>query len=191
VKSGTGCVKGLLLVNLHDYVVDRHGDAAWEAVVARLKTADPEVWSGIVLTSSWYPIRAWNRAFEAAVKMGDDTSAEMRKLGHFVAERDIHKVFRMLLRIAPPEFVLGRTGSLWGRYFDVGTLRPVKVDARRWDITLEAPVSEEIGPGSLTCLGIPAWIDGALALTGTEGARIVHARCRFAGAPRCLFEVTW
>ena len=52
--AGTGCVKGLLLVHLREYLVDGYGDAEWEGVAARLRTSDPEVWSGLILSSSWY-----------------------------------------------------------------------------------------------------------------------------------------
>jgi hypothetical protein len=189
--AGTGHVKGVLLVHLREYVVTHRGDGAWDSALARIKAGDPEVWSGLVLSSSWYPVGAWNRAFDVVVRTVPDPIAEVRKIAYFVSERDIHSVFRMLLRIAPPEFVLGRTGMFWSRYFDVGTLRPAKLGERRWEIALDAPVGEDEAPGTLTCVGVCGWLERALAMTGTNGAKAHHGRCRFIGGTRCHFDVTW
>jgi hypothetical protein len=96
------------------------------------------------------------------------------------------------LKMGSPEFVLGRTDSLWSRYFDVGTFENTEVAKRRWALKLTAPTGEDEAPGELTCgPGVCGWLTQALELTGVKAPRVVHTRCRFRHAPACEYEVTW
>jgi len=190
-EAGTGQVKGVLLVHLREYVIEHHGAEVWDALTPRLAVADPGVWQGLILSSSWYPVRVWNHAFSAFLTGRSDARAELRQIAHFVSERDLSTVFRMLLRIAPPEFVLSRLGALWSRYFDMGSMRPTKLGPRHWEAVLDAPVGEDAAPGELTCMGISGWIERALERTGTRNARIVQTHCRFRGAAHCDYDLTW
>src|SRR5262249_50440716 len=140
---------------------------------------DPDVWAGIVLASSWYPVRAWNRAFRAAVESQPDRQAELRRLAHFVSERDLSTVFRMILNIAQPESVLSRASHLWARYFDGGTVTATKRADRFWQVRLDAPADAELAPDELTCFGLCGWLERALAMTGVKTGRVVQPRCRY------------
>ncbi len=189
--ANRGSVKGVLLVNLRDYVTERRGADGWAQLQSRQKGPDRDVWSGITLSGSWYPVGAWNRALHAFFGEQPDTDAAMREFARFVSERDLHAVFRILLRITSPEFVLGRLRSVWTRYFDSGRFASTERGTRRWEVTIDAPTDEDAAPGPLACVGVGGWIEQALALTGTRGGRVVETRCRFHGAPSCLHEVTW
>lgn len=189
--STSGQVKGLLLSHLRDYVMTRHGDAAWARVQQPLRRQDPAIWDGLILVAGWYPVGAWNRALAAFLAERGDAPTQVRGLAHFVAERDLNTVYRTLLRVAPPEFVLSRTGSLYTRYFDQGVLSPAREQERRWSVQLSASTSIEHAPARDTCLGIACWIERAVILTGTNSVQVTEAACRFDGAPHCRFLVTY
>jgi hypothetical protein len=183
--------KGVVLLHLREYVAQRHGAAKWGDIQRRMQRDDAAVWNGLVLASSWYPMATWNRSLHAFAHAFDAPDAEVRKFGEFIAERDLHTIFRILLRVAPPDALLGRTGSLWTRYFDSGTLTPEPRGPRSWQMIIDAPVGEAEAPGELTCRGVCGWVEQALVLTGTKTARVKEVGCRFAGVPRCSFDVTW
>jgi len=190
--QATAQVKGVLLVHLREFVVETHDLPTWKELEQRLRAIDPEVWTGLMLVSSWYPIGAWNRAFQIVISSGGtDPGSELRRLAHFISERDLNTVFKMLLRLAHPESVLSRASSLWSRYFDVGSLSAKQRGPRSWEVNLEAPVGENAGPGELTCHGVCGWLERAIELTGIKHSHIAHARCRFNGATQCSIDVTW
>ena len=189
--QATGQVKGVLLVHLREYVLENHDAATWKEIEHRLRGIDPEVWTGLMLVSSWYPIGAWNRAFQIVTSAGADPNNELRRIAHFVSERDLNTVFKMLLRLAQPESVLSRASSLWSRYFDVGNLNAKQRGPSSWEVTLEAPVAENAGPGELTCFGVCGWLERAIELTGIKHAHIAQSKCRFNGSTQCAIDVTW
>ena len=39
--------------------------------------------------------------------------------------------------------------------------------------------------------GLGGWVEHAVALTGVTTGKVFETRCRFNGAPKCLFDVTW
>src|SRR5262245_38303385 len=97
--QATAQVKGVLLVHLREFVVESHDLPTWKEIEQRLKAIDPDVWTGLMLVTSWYPIGAWNRAFQLVVSSGgSDPNIELRRLAHFISERDLNTVFKMLLR---------------------------------------------------------------------------------------------
>jgi len=185
--------KGTLLKNLADYVEHHHSAAAWREVVEALPPDDRAVIDGLLLVGGWYPVGVWNRAVTAYVRrFANDADHEMTAIARHVADRDLNTLFKVLLKMGSAAFVLGRTDSLWSRYFDVGKLEPREVDDHRWALTLTAPTAEDEAPGALTCgPGVCGLLKQALELTGVKAPRVVHARCRFAAAPTCEYDVSW
>lgn len=185
--------KGTLLKNLGDYVVERYSQPAWRAVVDSLPADDRAIIDGLLLVGGWYPVGVWNRCLGAFItRHAKDVDGEMIAVARYIADRDLNTLFKVLLKMGSAEFVLGRTDSLWSRYFDVGKFVPSEVDKRPWSLKLTAPVGVDEAPGELTCgPGVCGWLMQALELTGVKAPRVVQARCRFHAAPACEYEVTW
>ena len=185
--------KGTLLKNLGDYVHDRHGAAAWRVVVDALPADDRAIIDGLLLVGGWYPVGVWNRCIESYIaKFALDADAEMTAVARHIANRDLNTVFKVLLKMGSPEFVLGRTDSLWSRYFDMGELTNRELEERHWLLKLSAPVGEDAAPGALTCgPGVCGWLTQALQLTGIHAPHVVHTHCRFRSASACEYDVTW
>jgi hypothetical protein len=185
--------KGTLLKNLGEFVVERHGPAAWREVVDALPEDDRAIIDGLLLVGGWYPVGAWNRCVAGYIKrFAKDADAEMTAVARHIADRDLNTLFKVMLKMGSAEFVLGRTDSLWSRYFDVGKFENDELAKRHWSLKLTAPVGEDEAPGELTCgPGVCGWLTQALELTGVEAPRVVHARCRFRAAPSCEYDVTW
>ena len=185
--------KGTLLKNLGDYVVEHHSQAAWRAVVDELLPDDRAIIDGLLLVGGWYPVGVWNRTIACYIaRYAKDADAEMTAVARYIAERDLNTLFKVMLRMGSAEFVLGRTDSLWTRYFDVGRLENDELDKHHWRLRLTAPVGVEEAPGELTCgPGVCGWLTQALQLTGVKAPKVVQARCRFHAAPACEYDVTW
>jgi hypothetical protein len=164
----TGKAKGTVFVHLREFVTRQHGMVAWDGVRGALPEDDRRTLDELVITGGWYPVAIWNRALTAYLpEHFDEADDGMRRLAGYIAENDLNKLYKMILSMGSPEFLLKRTGSLWSRYFDVGTLEATEIAPKRWHLTLTAPKESEAAPDYYTC------------------------ECRFYAAPRCEYEVTW
>jgi hypothetical protein len=187
-----GQVKVTLLVHLRAFAIRAFGDAGWERVLARARGDDRAVLDGLLLVGGWVSVGIWNRAIEAFLADNySDPREAMGTFAEFVAENDLHSLFRLALKVGAPDFVLGRTASLYNRYFEAGTFAPQKIATRHWLATLTAPRHEDEGPGLFTCdAGVCAWLKHALELSGTRPT-VVHSKCRFRHSPHCEYDMTW
>jgi hypothetical protein len=188
----TGRAKQTLLVHLRAFVVREFGDTGWERLVASLPAEDRTCLEGLLFSGGWIPVGIWNRAVGAFLASNyADTRVAMGDLATFIADRDLSTVFRLVLKVGSPDFVIGRAGSIYSRYFEPGTAVPQKIGPRHWRNTLVAPRGEDEGPGLDTCeTGVCAWLTHALRLSGVQPT-VNHVKCRFDRAPQCEYEVTW
>jgi hypothetical protein len=185
--------KGTLLKNLGEYVIERHGQPAWRQLIDSLPADDRAILAGLVLAGGWYPVGVWNRVLAAYLaRHAKDADAEAEIVARWIADRDLNTLFKVMLKMGSPEFVLARTDSLWSRYFDSGKIESAEVAKRNWALKLTAPVGLDDAPSAFTCgPGVRGWLTQALALTGCKSPRVVQTRCRFQSAPACEYEVTW
>jgi hypothetical protein len=185
-----GLCKGTLFVHTRQFVLSTGGNAAWSAIEDQLPSRDRKLLDGLMLVGRWYPIGVWNRLLDAYV--GRYHPTRMLELARYTATQDLNVLFKRVLKLGAPEMLLRRSNALYSRYFKGGLLDAEEVAPRRWHLILDAPTSEESGPGAITCThGICGFLIEGLALTGVRGAQIFHARCRFGGAKYCEYEATW
>ncbi len=186
-----GRCKGSILVHLREYANTSYGQGAWADMMGRATPEDRAILGGIVIAGGWYPVGVWNRALGAL--LAQHTVAidnEMRKVASYIADRDLNSVYKMILRLGSPEFLLRRTDSLWSRYFDSGRFTHQELGPKKFKLLLEAPHTGDT-PDRLTCgPGVSAWIEMGMKNTGVEG-RVQHVSCRFENKERCEYIATW
>src|SRR6185295_15159026 len=129
-----GHAKGTLLLNLRAYVERQHGPTGWRNVVDFVGDSDRAVLDGMMLTGGWYPVGVWNRVVDAYLSRAEHPGQEMNEIARFTADRDLNSLFKALLRMGSPAFVLSRTDSLWRRYFDAGEFRPKQTSPRQFTL---------------------------------------------------------
>ncbi len=187
----SGQAKGSLLVHLRGFVLRKHGDPAWKDVLERLPSEDQKILGGILIMGGWYPVGVWNRALDRYLPtyFGDPMKA-MTELCHVIARDDLTTHYKLILKVGTPDFIMGKSGSLWARYFDTATLVPRELAPCKWRLDLEGSRLEDEAPSAYTCEGVCAWLISALKLTGTT-LDIVQTRCRFVGSPVCEYEASW
>lgn len=190
--SRRGRAKGLLFNYLREWVVAKHGEAAWTKAVAKALPAEREAYGGLILASSWQPVSAWNRLCVAFfTEHYPDPNTGMRDFCSFLGERELTTLVKMMLKLGSPEFMLKRTGFLWNRYFDTGIFGAEEHGPGQWRLWLEGDSDEEATAGALTCANGPGpWLERGLALSGNPGT-VRHMRCRYKGHDRCEFEARW
>jgi hypothetical protein len=194
VGEQVGHGKGSLLIHTRDYILRTRGRTVWDELLESSSAEDREVLGGIYLAGGWYPIGVVNRIVAAYCENHHAQSPddEMKRLSAYIADTDLGGVYKMVLRLGSPDFLVKRTPSLWNRYFDVGDLTPSQVGSREWRLRLVMPLEDERAPNRFFCgPGCPAWIEMGLKLTGAERARVEHVECRFENREACVYRVTW
>ena len=106
-------VKGLWFVALQQYLRDAHGERELERVVQGMP-AQYQAALRAPLTSSWYPEAALQSALAAAYTSTARANDQIfMELIEGVTEHGISRFFRVLLRMATPEFVLKQVPAMW------------------------------------------------------------------------------
>jgi hypothetical protein len=182
-----GRAKGSLFVQTRRFV---GGDAKWSELVATVSPADQRVLNEPFASNGWYPVALWNRLMDSY--LAREGGPKVTELSRYIAAEDLNIVFKMLLKMGSPEFVLRRTEAIYLRYFDVGQFMAIELEPRKWKLTLEGTTARDGAPGPVICAwGVPGWLTEALVRTGAKNVRVTHAKCRFQGAPKCEFSTSW
>lgn len=187
-----GRAKGSIFVYTRELVQQRLGTDGWARASRAFEPETAAFFDGVLLASSWYPVVHWNALVGVVLPMlGGGPNEAMRDLASHIAQQDLSSVYKLVMKLGSPEFLLRRTGQLWSRYYDTGALTPEELGERQWKLTLTAPLAKDAAPDGFTCgPGVTAWVGSGLQLSGTK-ARVVETRCRFRGATRCEYDVTW
>jgi hypothetical protein len=182
--------KGSIFVHTKKFVATKRGPQAWPTLLGQLPAEDRQTLEGPMAGATWYPVGLWNRLMRKFVAAnGGEVAIE---LSRYIAAEDLNFIFRMLLKMGSPEFVLKRVSAIYLRYFEAGALTATENSPRDWTLKLDAPREENGGPGEVVCTyGVCGWITEALARTGAKKPQVVHTRCRFRNAPACEYHVTW
>jgi hypothetical protein len=167
-------VKGLVYMRTHEFFAEKvPGGSA--ALLPLLTRELRDFFSQTFLASGWYdalPIASLVRA--EAKAMGHSVADYLEARAGWQAEKDIHTVYRMLLRLASPGLVAGRLAKMMGQVLDFGK---TEILERRTD-GMKAVVR-----GMPEALG--EWYSGGLTVYAMRALAIAGAKqpsCRMVGA---------
>lgn len=158
--------KGTAVKSLKDYIIEEHGTEGLQRWLEALAPASRAIHQGTILTNAWYPfedgllgpMKAMDRMFYQGRAEG------AWRQGRYTAEKNLHGIYKVFVKVANPQFLIRNTASLWHTYYDGS----------------QAEVSD-IGPGRavLTLTGIETasldydhsvggWVERALEICGCQ-----------------------
>ena len=116
--------KGFTIQNLLAYVHERFGEETVRTAVESLPP-DLQVHTDLrtTLAVGWVPVETYFGIVQSVVEQhfgGDPAGAQT--IGYEVTLRDIHSIFKMVLRFTTPSMVLGMARRMWRSYCDQGEL---------------------------------------------------------------------
>ncbi|HXY40126.1 MAG TPA: DUF2378 family protein [Vicinamibacteria bacterium] len=180
-------VKGAVIVASLRYLRERFGEEPAAHVRQGLPRADRLALEGKVLASSWYPASLLLRFMEEAEwQLGSKQPELARHMGRASADYGLTTVYRVIFRLASPEFIVSRAASAFGRQWDTGKLAQEEHSRGRAVFSLQG------FQGALPfCTHILGWMERTLELAGATDVRVVHASCLHRREAECRFEGTW
>lgn len=116
--------KGFTVQNLLAYVHERFGEeTARQAVASLAPELRPHADPSTTLAAGWVPVEVYFGIIQHVVALhfeGNPVGAQT--IGYEVTLRDIHSIFKMVLRFTTPGMVLGMARRMWRSYCDQGEL---------------------------------------------------------------------
>ncbi len=178
--------RGTLLAHATAFVRETMGgEAGWARFLGCMEAADAEAIRNAVAVG-WYDTRLYVRTLHALRTFSPQPHV-LDMFGRFSADRDVSTLYRVMLRLANPSFVVEKATQLWSRYHDSGrwTMNRVAVNRATGDLSGWRVVDEA------ACETLNGYLERLLQLVGAEGAVSRHVACRARGAKICTFDMDW
>jgi len=187
-KDRVAYTRGLNPLGAMAYVREKGGAEAMRRVLARLPEEDLIPLSSERLSSTtWVPFRSQARLLEAIDKtFGTGDGSTLFEVGFFMSQRDIPRVFRPLLRLGNPGWILEVSTKLWRVYHDRGSWQVL-----RTPVTVLATLQDHDESHEAFCGTLVGWLTGACEISGGKDVMVDHPVCHARGAPNCVFTTRW
>ena len=179
--------KGSVYESTRAFVQQEFGAEAVARVLAALPAADRQLLSSATAIE-WLPVEPVLRFHHQMEKLcGSDDLTVCVRAGRFSAGWSMNSVLKAFVRLRSPRWLVDMAASVCGRYHDSG----------HWELEPEQPqriAGRLLGfdvRDSYFCARLRGWLQGAVELTGGQGAAVVEPRCRCRGQDHCLYVMTW
>lgn len=179
--------KGTVFESTRLFALREYGEAGLERVLAELSADDRRVLSEVTAIG-WYPVEPVLRFHHALDRVfGQGDYALCVAAGRFSAGWSFNTVLKLFVRFRSPLWLIERATSVWGRYHDTG----------KWQVSSPSPqrIVGEIHDFAVRdpafCARLRGWLQGAVELTGGDGATVAETRCACRGQPFCAFTLDW
>lgn len=181
-------VKAVALESRRRAVLARFGEEGVARVAETLPDEPRRLWSGAAFTSSWLPIAPQLEVDRAILRVlcGDDLERLVTIVTE-AAESELHLLYRFLLKLGSPGFLLKRIGVAFETKVRPGSMRFVE-GGERFGMS---EIHDVVLPPYVCARTAPAWAARALELTGARDVETVHTAFRHRGDPCCRYETRW
>jgi hypothetical protein len=188
IVARSGQVKGNLVNSRARYVEEHWGEAALKTLRERLSGDARAYVTDHFVTGNWYAYKPLIEVDVAIIEgpMGGDWT-QMRQFGAEIAFYDLRSLYRALIRMSTPSFLLGHIGIAYGLYFKGGKMFSPGGDASHRTIVLEGGAS----PRYMCTYGFTGWFCAAAEAAGARRVRGVHSRCQHLGDRACEWQMEW
>ncbi|MGC4116656.1 MAG: hypothetical protein QM765_19215 [Myxococcales bacterium] len=180
-------IKGVSFIHMNDFLRQEFEEAGHAKVVAALK---PDVAKTLASAfgHEWYPFAHMvdvERAVAQAHFGGDATQIE--RFGFYDGTRQVGTIYRFLLRLLEPAFLLKQGNKIWRSYMNCGDLATESTGPRSCLVRLSG-----YDPLDRThCFENVGAFKASLMVCGSKTPKVEHVECRLEGKPACVYHASW
>ncbi|MDY7226278.1 helix-turn-helix domain-containing protein [Hyalangium rubrum] len=181
-QAKVGFTLGIKIANKRDFVCERFGMPAWQALLATLSEGD-RTRIEAVDPAAWYETGLHERLLNALCQQLHADDALLLTMGRADADRELSTVFRWFLRLMRPSFAIRNMNLYWRRAHDTGHWNSrqegtqVTAELRDWALVHRA-----------ACITVLGNMGRVMELFGARVGLLEHPECRAEGAPLCIFR---
>jgi hypothetical protein len=181
-------VKGSTVLSRLQFLEERYGASAKQAVIASLSPEWQAVAAKGVPPHEWVPYEFYVDINVAADRLhGRGDLALCREMGRFSAERNLPTLYRIFYRLGSPLFIFRKAARVWEVHYDSGRMVPVQEGERA--IRLKMVDFEK--PHRAHCLSVHGWAERSAELSGATLVHSEEERCRLRGDAACEIVMLW
>ncbi|MGC4116657.1 MAG: hypothetical protein QM765_19220 [Myxococcales bacterium] len=180
-------IKGVSFIHLADFLRQEFGEAGFSSVAARLGPGAAKTLSS-PFGHEWYPLThivEIERAL-AEVHYGGDYK-QIERFGAYDGKRQVGTVYRFMLKLAEPAFLLKLSRKLWRSYMDCGEVAVDNTGPR----SAIARISGYDPLHVVHCHDGVGSFRASLEVCGAKDPKVEHVECRLSGKPACVFRLAW
>jgi hypothetical protein len=181
-------VKGATILTRRQCVDDLFGADAAQKIADALPAATRDVWTKPRLANAWVPMAQLVDVDGAIIGqlLGGDPS-RIRELAKHSANLELNALYKFLLRLGSPDFVVKRLSVAFSTKVQKGTLTHHAGDGTRARLVL----SDVVLPRYYCEHAMPCWGETAVALTGAKQVVGTKDKCRHDGHDVCAWTIAW
>jgi DNA-binding CsgD family transcriptional regulator len=175
-------IPGAKIFLRRDFVRERFGVSAWEAILARVSPEDRQQIAAAE-PGAWYDVHLVERLHQALADHLKADDALLMELGRFDADRELSTVYRWFVRLLRPSFAIRHMNLYWRRSHDTGTWRSwrngteITAELRDWAVVNRA-----------YCTTLLGYLGRTLELFGGKVGPLEHTECRAEGHEACIYR---
>ncbi len=180
-------IKGVSFIHMNDFLREEFGEAGHAKVVAGLAPGVAQTLAS-AFGHEWYPFAHMveiERALTQAHFGGDPRQIE--RFGYYDGTRQVGKVYRFLLKLLEPAFLIKQGNKLWRSYMSCGDFVSESTGPRSCVVRLSG--YDPLDPAH--CYDNVGSFKASLAVCGAKDPRVEHDECRLEGKPACVFHASW
>jgi hypothetical protein len=192
--NGQARTRGLNVLAALDFARRRGGRDVISRVLKHLPEADLQLLTGgegrmgtSLHATHWYPFALQCRLLRALdTELGKGDFSLLYDVGSHMARRDVPRVFRGLIKVGRPGWILELGTRMWRYYHDRG-----RWQLERTPVSVIATLQEHPDADEAFCETFQGWAQAVLEMSGATDIQGGHPACAARGAPHCVFTVRW
>lgn len=182
-------VKGTAVKSIQDYVQTHHSDkyAEWLKAMPEVSRI---IMSKPVYVSDWYSVK--DAAVEPTIALGKvvfngDAVKAGWETGRYSSDIALNGVYKVFVKMATPQFIIGRSGKILPSYYDPSDLAVKETGAKHVVLNIsQLPMNHEVLEARIF-----GWIQRALEVCGCKNVQINPTTSMTKGDASTLLMITW
>jgi len=182
-------VKGTAVKSIQEFVQTKYADKYAEWLKAMPETSR-NIMSKPVYVSDWYSVK--DAAIEPTIAIGKvifngDSIKAGWETGRFSSEQALNGIYKVFVKMATPQFIIGRSGKILPSYYDPSEIAVKETGSKHVVLNIsKLPSNHEVLEARI--LG---WIQKALEVTGCKNVQINPTKSLTKGDPITELMITW
>jgi hypothetical protein len=182
-------VKGTAVKSIQDFVQTKHSDKYTEWL-RTMPEASRNIMSKPVYVSDWYPVK--DAAVDPTIAIGkvifdgDSIKAGM-ETGRFSSESALNGVYKIFVKMATPQFIIGRSGKILPSYYDPSDISVKESGPKHVILNISRlPMNHEVLEARIF-----GWIQKALEVTGCKNVLVNPTKSMTKGDSITELRISW
>ena len=167
------------------WVVEHHGESAYDATLERLTPEHASAIRAAVHPTFWVPFDAFIALSETIdLRYGKGDLSLCRELGRYAANVNLPTLYRIFYKLGTVPYIMSKATAVWSAHYDSGSARTI--DHGAGDISIR--VENFATPHKVHCLAVLGWIEESVRISGSILTGSAEIKCRTSGDEYCEFR---